>query len=411
MLSSASLGSAPIQSFSLEDEINKGWTGNVSFANKPSILQPDLHTEILSFSDRFQKERTSPPMLLRTRSKRFSMSQGWSGSYALMDLVSWKLSQGTLSFPTFSNTSSATVINAVASACGVTVTNAPDFPLWKEDFKQVDGWSVLRRMAILAGMQIKIESDKVKFITQEETSPLPWGFVAEDQEASNTPMDRYEKIFVSKNLGLGTIQPEQYYDYTEPGYLTNQPLITPLSQAIPYDMSTAGSIGWVGFWDAENRLISIHPLGGGTADGYTEPINGEWPAVKFSVWVYPSPTAPYATNVRMRILGIPEVAIPSGIDPAISAYLGTGRGYPQPFSDTMIPSLAYANSKYLDWLREINRHTFTIEANGPLQCDAVLLLPHLFDRHSGRVEKTRWQGSSKGGASNVMVEVMDPGTT
>lgn len=404
MLSHATLDGEPISDFTLEDEINKGWTGSVSFANKPSITLPDLSTGILSVRDRFGSILNSPPMLYRKRTKRFSMSQGWSGSYSLMDLVSWKMSNGALSFPTFlSPASTADVISAVATAAGITATGAPTIPLWKEDFKQVDAWSVFRRIAIIAGMQIVITSTGAHFINNAATS-TGWSLVTEDEEASNDPMERFGRLYCSKNLGMGAVKPEQYYGFDAPGYVTNQPLQSPLSLAFPYDFSHAGSLGWVGFWDASDRLISLHSMGA-SAEGITIPLDGVWPAVKFSAWVYPSPYPPYNTDVRMRVLGVPAVSIPVGIDPAIARELGTGRGFPQPFSDTMIPSEVFAIAHYADWLREINRHTFTVGSDGPLQCAAKLLLPHSFDGHSGRVEKASWRGSSRGGSSSFITEV------
>lgn len=375
----------------VDTEINQGWRSTVTFANKPAILFGDLEEVRVRLYDTFANSMITPPMIARVRSKYFSLSGGWNGSFELIDLNSYKLSTGTLSFPTFSNVPFTDISAAISTACDVPINNAPDFTVWKEDIKQSDGWGPLRRGALVAGMQLIVNLDgEIEFVDNTTTIGGDGLAIKEAGSANFNALDRYTRLFVAKNLGTGTSLPEQYYDFSEPGYVTSQPLLAPLSFAVPYDMSTNGYLGWVGFWDADDQLIAIYPMGGGETDGYTEPLIGSWPAVRFSVWVYPQVTPVIATNCRLRILGIPPITFPSDIDPAIAVTYGTGRGYPQPFQENLVPSLTYANSKYLAWLREINRGTFTADVSGTMQCDPRLLMADSFDGHDGRIEKLSW---------------------
>lgn len=376
-----------LSSLTVDTEINQGWRGQVSFTGKPSITFADMDLCPVTFADKFGNDRTVQ-MLAKSRSKTFSVNGGWSGSFDLLDPSSYKLSTGGLSFDTFSNCTMADIVAAVADACDVTVTNAPTFPVWKEDVKNADGWSVMRRAAIVSGQQLEMsEAGVLTFRSSSYVGASSGDTYFETETATNSPLDRYSRLFVAKNLGAGTLSPEQYYDFHEPGYLTNQTMVAPLSNCVPYDMSSNGYIGWVGFWDSDDRLIVVYPLGGGEADGYTEDFLGEWPAVKFSLYVYPQTVPEPLTNCRLRILGIPPITFPADVDPALAAYYGSGRCYTQPFTENLIPGASYAAAHYLDWLAEINRHTFTIESQGIFQIGESMLAPHTFDGHSGRVEK------------------------
>lgn len=402
------LGMRP-SAFSIENEINAGWSGSISFSQRPGSLNfGDLTVIPINLSQRFGTTAVNlgdiPPMIARARKKTFSITGGWNGGLDLIDLHTYKLSSGTNSFPTFYDVQSSEIVSAISAACGVPIANHSSFHVWKEDFKQVDGWGPLQRCGIIAGQQLVITQNGARYVEADDTVADGWTFIADEQTVSYNPLDRYNKLFVSKNLGMGTAQPTQYYNYNEPGYLLNQPLATPLSTAFAYDMSSQGSVAWVGFWDSGDRLIAIYPMGGNEADGYTIPINGEWPAVKFSLWVYPSPTT-LLTNARIRIVGIPPIVLPSDIDAAIAKTFGTGnRGYPQPFTDTMIPSEDFCNDKHVNWLREINRGTHTITAKGPFQCAKRLLSSHFFDDVNGRIEKIRYEGQGNSCSTSIVVE-------
>jgi hypothetical protein len=395
-------------SLTLDTEINQGWRGALGFAHKASITFGDVEPIDITIGDsRTALSQDTPPMLARVRKKYFTVRSGWSATFDLIDQYSYRLSTGALSFPTFSDCTMEDIVDAVALACDVPILGAvPTFPVWKEDIKQSDGWGPLRRGAIVSGTQLVVQPNGVHFVEQSTTNTPGAPFSYYGAGVEYAPLDRYGKLFITKNLGMGAALPEQYYDFTEPGYVASQTLTAPLSSAYPYDMSANGYAGWVGFWDSLDRLIAIYPMGGGEADGYTEPLDGVWPAVKFSVWVYPQVTPTIATNVRLRILGIPPITLPSGIDGSIAVTKGTGRGYPQPFGENLIPGLDYVNANYLKWLREINRHTKFCPAQGPFQI-AKMLDSFSFEEVTGRIEKVAWQVGGGKGSTSITAEHID----
>lgn len=379
-------------SWRVSQRLNGGWLGSLEFAQLINHRAwPVDTTVVVTLRDGRGGTKTTPPMVLRARGRKAGLG-GLGTSFALVDLTSYKLSGGTESFDTFVNSDSGTIAAAIGTRFSVTVGTPADFPIWKEDIKLSNGIGPLGRIALVGGQQYYINEDGVlQFVSNSWTTEGE--FLCDSEEEDGTPGDRIERLFISKNLGAGTLVGPWYYDFNEEGYPSTT-LTTPITNAVPLDVSgiDGGFISWLGFWDADDKLIEIHPLSSDeeAPAGYSVPLDGVWPAARFTCVV----KAPASGTVRARvqISGTPPNPPPEGIDPAFAQVFGTGRGAPQPFQEALIPSLAWAEDHWEDYRRELNRGKDVLKVAGPLDCSVGLGLAYtarFFDL-SGRAEEASW---------------------
>lgn len=392
-------------SISLAWEINKGWTGSLDYPRRPPLDLANEAVVSVNLNDNIGNSITSPPMRLRKRREREVVGGGQSGGYQLIDETSVILSSGTENFDTFQNGTSEDIVAAIATRFSRTISGVLEFPIWKEDVKQSSGWEPLRRLAAVAGQQLVINTDgSVSFVTNSWTTGAA-DFRAAAYERNYDPADIFGKIFVSKNMGAGTASGSQIYEFDTPGFVPSQALTSPLTPNDVQDLSTDGGARWVTFFNAEDEVCAQFPLNGGEPEVYSEPIAGPGPAVRFSILVVDEDESG-ETKVRIRVTGAPPNPPPVGVDVAIAQLYGTGRGWTGEFSETLIPSLAWADAHWQDWLREINRgkHQITADLN---HLDAGVRLGQTFSRfgESCRVEKISWNCRNNSHTTNVYGEV------
>lgn len=360
-------------SWSLAEKLSGGWSASLGFGqwfNTRSISAES--TASITVIDHRGISLVSPTMLIGPRDRNHSSSR--TVGLELLDRTSWKLGDGSKSWDTFLGGTAADIIAAVADECDVTLTGAPTFPIYQEDFKLVNGWNPVDRVRKVAAMEYTVETtDALTFRAWNWTSgSCPFKPGKGGVKDRWDPLARYGRLFASKNLGLGTSSGPQHYDFTAGGSETGE-LHWPLMGGTPTDGSTVGSVAWVGLWDGPpegaGKLISLHALNGDEVDGIGVPINGTWPATHYSCIVYPSKTNPsLPVQARLTINGTPYNPLPAGIEGAIAKEYGSGRGAPYAFSDSMIPTEAFAASHDAGWLAIANRGTNTLTATGPLDC-------------------------------------------
>lgn len=393
-------------SVSLTWEINKGWTGSLDYPQNPPMDLPDDGTVTIALYDDLSNSLTSPPMRLRKRREREVVGQGESGGYQLIDETSAILASAAENFDTFLDGTSEDVVTAIATRFSRTISGVTEFPIWKEDVKQASGWEPLRRLAAVAGQQLVVNTDgSVSFVTNAWTTGAA-SFKAAAFERNYDPADIFGKIYVSKNLGAGTASGVQIYEFDTPGFVSSQALTSPITPSNVEDLSTDGGARWVTFFNEDDQVCAQFPLNGGEPDVYSEPIGGDGPAVRFSILVVDTDDSG-ETKVRIRVTGAPPNPPPSGVDVAISETYGTGRGWPGEFSETLIPSKAWADTYWPAWLQEINRGKHVITADlGHL--DAGVRIGQSFSRFGklARVEKITWNCRNNAHSVNVHGEVL-----
>lgn len=385
-------------------EINAGWTAELTYATNPPMDMADDATVVISMTDDLGSALSTPPLRILERNERDELG-GKSGGYSLIDETSVKLTDGTQSFDTFETSTSTAIVAAIASRFGVSVSGVENFVVWKEDIKLSDGWTPLRRLAAVAGQQLIVQPDGSIVYRDAAWTAGSSSFKESSRSRTYKPQLIYGAIYADKNMGTGTASGEQYYDFDTPGFVSGQALTAPLSVTGVFDSSEHGRITWVSFFDSSDQLCGQWPLGGGD-DVVSDPIVGDWPAVKFTCVVEPS-TASGLTATRVRIVGTPENPPPSGIDPAFGQLFGTGRGYPNPFSESLIPSLSFAASHYPAWLAEINRGTNQIIGSaGHLDLSVRLGQTWSAFGQSGRIEKIEWAGTPSSQSTTITAEVV-----
>lgn len=388
-------------SVKLSWEINKGWSGTLTYARRPPLGLSDTATVTITLHDGVNSI-TSPPLFVRGRSETEG-TNGDSGTYNLIDTTSVILADGTQSFDTFLNTTSVDLVAALATRFSVSISGVNSFPIWKEDVKQSDGWTPLRRVAVVGGQQLLVNtSGGLQFVNNSWNTGTT-AFVPKTTTRNYNPQDRFGALYVEKNLGVGTALGDQYYDFTNPGFMPSQALTTPLTVSQVDDSSSNGAARWVSFFNAADELCGQWRLGGA---GTSDPIVGDWPAVRFSVVVESNPNNGQ-TNVRVRVVGTPPNPPPAGIDTAIAWNYGTGRGYPQPFSESLLPSKAWADANWAEWLKEINRGTHQLVGSAE-HLDCSVRIGQTFTRlgQTGRIEKIDWDFSSASRSTVVTAEVL-----
>ena len=402
-------GSLQPVGWTVTEALSKGWSASLEFGSWVSTRFPAESTLSLTVTDHRNVSVVTPTMLASGRGRRHGSSRGTR--IDLIDQLSWKLGSGGESWDTFIGGTAASIVSAVAARYGVAISGAPGFGIYKEDFKLVTGWNPLQRILRVGAKVYTISSSNALEMHNWDWTtvlspfaPSNAGSVVEDYK----PLDRFDSVFVTKNLGLGTGSGPQHYDFTAAGRATGA-LAWPLSTAVPSNESTHGAVAWVCFWDGPpdgaGRLLSVYSMNGDTVDGITETPNGVWPATHFSCNVYPPHDPSLGVLARLKVDGIPHTDLPPGIDGAIAEKFGAGRGAPHPFSDSMIPNVGFAASNSPGWLAEANRGTNMISARGPLDCRVRVGQTWGWAPFglSGRIEQVRHSGGR--GAPTTEIQV------
>ena len=387
-------------------EINAGWSASLEYPRNPPVGLPATQKVTIELDDGDGGTLTSPSLYLRGRSQTEDNEEGRSGSYQLLDETSVDLSSGTKNYDTFINSSSTAMGAAIAASSGKSINGVLAYPVWKEDIKQSTDWEPLRRLAAVAGQQLVVtQTGAVLFVDNAwDTGPSP--FKAKRVTHNYNPQDIFGRLYVSKNVGQGTNSGDQWYGFTEEGFVPSVTMDAPLFVSDVQDHSAQGAGTWVTFYNAADEQCYQH-RNGGSDDVSSSPNTGPGPAVKFSIYVEPDDVSEL-TSVRIRVVGAPAVSIPAGIDPAISKFYGSGRGWPREFSESLIPSEAWADAHWQDWLQEINRGKNQLVASAD-HFNLSVAMGQEYSRFglTGRTERIEWSfGSGNSYSTTINAEVL-----
>lgn len=397
--------------WSLTEGLNRGWDATLNFGRWKNTRFDADSAVTFTVTDRFGQSITSPDMLASERGRSHGGTR--TTGFNFIDATSWILSNGSQSWDTFLEGTAADIIDAVATRYGTTISGSPDFPIYREDFKLTSGQAIVQRVARVGGKVLTI-TDAGELVIRNwnwtagasSFRPTKQGGVLENYR----PLERFGRVFVTKTTGVGTFQGPQYYDFTAPGNVT-QELAFPLGPgAYPEYVASVGTVGWVTLWDGPpdsgGQALGTWPLTGDSGDEVSPPNTGTWPATHLTAFVYPDTTgSTLPFRARLKVSGSPHSDLPAGIDGAISQEFGTGRGGPSPFSDSLIPNLAFAASTYPAWLVEANRGTNTLTARGHLQCGVRVGQTWGWPPFglSGRIEQVKHSGSGSRAGTEILV--------
>jgi hypothetical protein len=354
-------GLAPI-SWSVVETF-RGWSLETGFGDWFDTRFAADDEVVATVTDDSDTSISTPTMLAGPRERDHAKSR--PAKVTWMDETSWLLSSGSQSWDTFlAPATTATILAAVASRFGVSITGPTPWDIYAEDFKLVNGWAVLDRIERASGGDITVGTDNALVFRAAGWTNGASTFKPTKVRDHWDPLARYGKIFVSKNLGQGTHEGPQYYTFTEAGNVSGE-LAFPLGPgAVPSYEGGVGNVGWVTLWDGPHdgggNPLGTWPLTGDSGDEFIDPPTGSWPATHFTAIVYPDPVSTLPIGARLKISGAPYTDLPAGIDGAIGQEFGTGRGAPYAFSDTLIPDLAFATSMWPHWLARANRGTNTM---------------------------------------------------
>lgn len=358
--------------WSLTETWTNGWKATLRLAQWLDIRSIGPTDPVkLTITDLNSHSLTSPTLIVGPRGRGHSRTR--ETTLDLLDLTSWLLGDGSKSWDTFLDVSSEDIIDAVADTYDITINGAPDFPIYQEDCKLVNGWNVIERVRKVAAQGYTVETNDDLTLRDWDWTSGTSSFKPATVRDHWDPLARYGRLFASKNLGLGTSSGPQYFDFTTAGKAEGE-LHWPLaSGALARSESAVGSVAWVGLWNgppATADLLAVFDLGGIAEDAISIGVtSGSWPATHYNAIVYPSLlNSSLPVQARLRIDGNPANPLPAGVEGAIGKEYGSGRGAPFQFSDSMIPSESFAQSHYQAWLAMANSGTNTLTATGPLDC-------------------------------------------
>jgi hypothetical protein len=398
-------GLAPI-SWSVVETF-RGWSLETGFGDWFDTRFAADDEVVATVTDDSDTSISTPTMLAGPRERDHAKSR--PAKVTWMDKTSWLLSSGSQSWDTFlAPATTATILAAVASRFGVSITGPTPWDIYAEDFKLVNGWAVLDRIERASGGDITVGTDNSLVFRAAGWTSGPSSFKPTTVKDHYDPLARYGRIFVSKNLGTGTAEGPQYYTFTAPGVAT-QELSFPLGPgAYPEYVSSVGTVTIVTLYDGPpdsgGQAIVTHFLDGSSGDG-PDPT-GSWPATHLVATIEPDTTGSTAPfGARLKVSGSAYSDLPAGIDGAIAQEFGSGRGAPFAFSDSLIPDLAFATARHPYWLARANRGTNTMTATGPLDCSVRVGQTWGWAPWglAGRIEQVKHSGGGRAPTTEIIV--------
>lgn len=381
------LNGQPVKEFSLVQEINRGWTWKATLpgiAGDPESIAGAIW--IAQCSDGRGWSRTSPPL---RASLDVEISIGPDGIYTALQgscHTSWLLGQPLQSLPTFRRTTANAILEQISAASGVPVV-APDLgiPVWDEDLKLTNWWDPLARIAEIACCSIIVDQvghvrlipcDQVGEECRFKCSSLKYSYKADQ---------RVTGFVVSKKTAhhSTTTPDDRIYVFDSIGHKVQQ-LRSPISYPVPFDRSSNGACYSIGFWDKDPGgpgagLLNYFDMGIGGAF-LTVPFSGINPARYMTLDVYP-PTPPYDSQpilAKVYISGstLPEDTPTEGLDLGFTVVVGSVAGPGARPGDVraepLYPSAAWVTARADRLLWEANKGSIPVQAEGPIDCSAVL---------------------------------------
>ena len=359
------------------NKVNEGWYGSVTLRVPLTIDESTMPANtifqivILDDNDAFY----SGPMVACRPNAGYGQS-GPTAKLEFSDATMWALGQPGVSFDTFKATNSVAIANAIAaqatlvSRYPVTINGLPQWPIPLEEIKQSKPIEGLRRLGAVAGMDFVIDTTgTMTFVSANSVTGAPW--------PSQKVKDIQEFRDLSRRCtGLLVERQDPHTDinnpvirFTQPGFYTGT-LAHPLMNAGYHDLSNAGYIDKVGFWQGDpsgnGKLIAFFQ----NLDNFapiTVPLTGRWPATHYSLNVYLSATqvlSGQATDAAVQFYGTNynTTLLQAGVGPPFRVRLGTTDWpHTKPWVEPLIPSQAFASARENPYIFQRNRdyHRFT----------------------------------------------------
>lgn len=369
--------------------INGGWSADLTFGGLHDIEFDQYDPIRIEASDGAGGHILTPELVAESRETSESFG-GPRTSFSLIDLDSFKLSEGGRSLNTFLRVHAGDIVSGIEAEWGVKkILRAPSFPVLEEDIKDSAGWDALLRLAAVNADSLVVNGDgNVEFIRNDQKGPGV-AFKADSIRRAFTPSLSYTGFSAVKTSTIpgGGIQ---RYTFTQPGYATFQ-LRSPLIAVLPRDRSVAGGTGYLSLWQGQpgsptSKLVAFHLLGQLPVN-LSVPVEGGI-ATHAAVRVYP-PKDGSATDAALELLGSsPEPAF-AGTDLAFVVRSGSGRRT-KVWREQMLPAEAFVQARLSRYLWEASKTSRTLEYEGACNLDMQLTTELLRSGYpSNRAEEVR----------------------
>lgn len=291
------------------------------------------------------------------------------------DLTTQRLALKGQNFDTFRNTNASSIAAAIGTRGGVSISNAPTFPVFEEDIKQSSLGEPLKRLATIDASQLLIDAGGGVNFTPYGWTASSWDFKASGGTWNYDPSKRITEITFVKQTSMEQAERDLVFDSA--GWKM-QALPQPLSNIVPIDRSSMGAVVTIGFWSGDpsggGALISYWPMGIQEGAFLGVPTSGTWPATHITCSIM-EPSPPFDAlpiAARLKLAGSSPNSIPAGIDLAFEYTYNSGATPSLPadsvVSEALYPSLAHVTAKAPQILWDINKDSNEVTCSGPLDC-------------------------------------------
>jgi len=367
---------------SLSVAIDQGWSWAAAFNRDYDERHAKERAFTITVIDDVNTPLTTPVLVAGPRNTTDSKSTSGSGMGGCSgwDRSSQRMRLNNQSFPTWSNTDTPTLVAALASHAGVSITNVPDWHVHEEDVKQAKLSDFVFRLLKLAGCDLVAKLDgTLDCVAWENDSAgdlvIPWSKL----ESSYNPWDIRTGLRVGKLSTMPSGEEiDNTYDFYESG-APNVALNTPVYGPGAANLSSHEGLGAVTFLSEDDEIVTFVSFKPSLYQ-YSGPQNISLLATKMTVVVDPifgSVTSNFPTPARVVVSGTPEGTVPEGVD---REFLN-----PTPTSGAVDTSLGDnpASEEYIDslWPSEtvaVDRRPYCLaKLNGP--ADALMMTRDILD--------------------------------
>ena len=371
-----------VSQINISERINQGWTWSITYEEDIDLATLDCEAIFQIKLNDFNGALDSPPLIATSRQKTDNGCN--TVTLSGIDEPSYRLGNKGQSLGSFFNTTSGEISSAIAGASGVTQSGLEIFPITEEEIQNDSYLSALKRLGAVAGQDYKVlRNGSLQFFPADSIGGA-WSGCAIEHGWAHDLASKVTALRVEKQSRIPG--GPQCYEFTEAGYFTVA-LDQPLSRGTAFyrDFSTSGFIDLVSFWSGAPGSPGSNCL------RFFSPRNlapvppectffGDVTHVAFAVFP-PDPTRIFGQVViedvfaRFCIFGTPAGEMVIGqveLQKSFSTLcedlgFGTTRPAEQVWSEPMIPTLAYAQSKCGLYLRQRRRGWRPIQINAQLE--------------------------------------------
>ena len=373
---------------------NEGWSFSADVPGDGLDPYEDRTTVYtISFTDGLGNSQASPSLYWTDRQYDYEYNSEGIPDLTSMggaDAAMEKMRRANQSFPSYANSTAATIIGEVATRAGVTITGVPTLDVTEEDVKNAKLADALERFMLVSANEHGVNTSDQIACRAWEAAGTALTFDFSTLKHSVDPRNLFTGIRYGKQSSM-PYSGEQVYDFESTGFV-NQELATALNNPAAANESngTDGNIGACTFYNADDEWVAHYDF---TLGGYPEPggAQGSGSCTYLIATVLPG-TIAGDTRARVRVTGTPTEEAPEDVDveflwPAVGADPDTSLGvwpYENDFIDQLFPSQAYAQARAPYILSKLNANADTITMKGPLQCGSGV---QLFARYTYRTRE------------------------